>query len=229
MENGHAVMGNGRRGDAAQGRRGRKGVGPESRQKIRRDMEQASEKWPEAYYRETDREKRRSLLEARLESGIPDKGDEIRLELWKRRYGTGDRLADGVDYFIRSWMRLYLLSGNPGRPGGKRKKKELEQIRQDMGFFLAEEYGREGEEALYQEFCNGLRYYIQLCRKDKKYNSTVMGLVKLKPDRLAKKLGQEFLEVSVRLPEHFGMGQEFGLLKKACERVYREEFPGEKV
>ena len=71
--------------------------------------------WPEAYYATTEREERLSLLEARLQSGEADEKNQIRKKMWELRYQKRDKMPEGVDYFIRSWMELFFISKKMGK------------------------------------------------------------------------------------------------------------------
>lgn len=180
--------------------------------------------WPETYYRETDRQKRKLLLEEHG-STRQDPADSLRMELWELRYQRRKGLPEGVDFFIRSWMELYFISKKPGKIHRKSHLKTLEQVKKDLGFSLAGEYGDLGEEVLYQELCNGIRLYVELCRRDSKYNSALLGILKLKPERLIQKIAGEFWQIAVEIPEKYGMEEEFAVFRRACGDVFREEFP----
>lgn len=182
--------------------------------------------WPESYYAPADREERLEILKERLKSGEADEKDQLRMKFWKLRYETRDKMPRGVDYLIRSWMELYFISRKPGNRWAKKQQaKDLEQVKQDLGFSLAREYGSMGEEVLYQELCNGIRLYIQLCQQDSKYNSQLLGIMKLKPEKLVEKIGNEFWKISTVVPESFGQEEAFRVFKKACEDTFWAAYP----
>ena len=70
--------------------------------------------WPKEYYDTTEREERLAILKERLESGEADEKDRIRMKFWELRYAQRDKMPEGVDYFIRSWMNMYFTSKKPG-------------------------------------------------------------------------------------------------------------------
>ena len=58
------------------------------------------------YYQETDKEKRKKILEAAIEAEGMNPEDELRLELWERRYGRREKEPEGIDRYIRGWNGL---------------------------------------------------------------------------------------------------------------------------
>lgn len=189
-------------------------------------MERDWSNWPQEYYDAVDREERKQILEERLSSSEADEKDQIRMKFWELRYKKRAKMPMGVDYFIRSWMELYFVSRKPGNKFQLRQQQDaVTQAKHDMGFELVKEYGENGEEVLYQELCHGVRYYMQLCREDGKYNSQLLGIMKLKKDNLVEKIGNELWRVSTIVPQTFKEEKEFALLKKACEDVFWSEYP----
>lgn len=189
-------------------------------------MEKDWSNWPQEYYDTTDREERKNLLQQRLETPAADKKDEIRMKFWELRYKTRAKMPVGVDYFIRSWMELYFVSRKPGNKFQLKQQEEaIRQAKHDMGFELAAEYGDDGEEVLYQELCHGVALYMQLCRDDSKYNSQLLGIMKLKKNNLVEKIGNELWNVSTVVPKTFRVEKEFSMLKKACEDTFWKEYP----
>ena len=184
--------------------------------------------WPEAYYATTEREERRSLLEARLQSGEADEKNQIRKKMWELRYQKRDKMPEGVDYFIRSWMELFFISKKMGKMFHKKEShaKDLVQIKKDFGFELAKEYGAVGEEVLYEELCHGVGLYIKLCQIDRQYGSLLMGIMKMKPKDLAVKIANEIHKLTVEVPKYLEQEEEFALLTKAAKesfwKVYAE-------
>lgn len=182
--------------------------------------------WPEAYYQSTDREERLVCLKERLESGEADEKDRLRMKYWELRYKQRENMPEGVDYFIRSWMEMYFISRKPdSRLQRKQYKKILEEVKKDFGFHLAKESGSAGEEVLYQELCNAVSLYIELCKTDSKYNSQLLGIIKLKPDKLAEKIGNELWRISVRVPEALEEAENFEALKRACQNTFWKMYP----
>lgn len=182
--------------------------------------------WPEMYYQSTDREERRTYLKERLESGEADEKDRLRLEFWDLRYKQREKMPEGVDYFIRAWMELYFISRKPDSRWQKKQYKErLKEAKKDFGFELAASHGSLGEEILYQELCHGIAFYIGLCKTDSKYNSQLLGILKLKPDELAEKIGNELWKISTVVPQVLNEEENFTVLKRACRDTFWKIFP----
>lgn len=182
--------------------------------------------WPEEYYKTTDPEERYEILTERLESGEAEEKDQIRMKFWELRYAKRDKMPEGVDYFIRSWMDLFYMSRKPGKPTlVKKQRKELETIKQDLGFVLAKEYGVLGEEVLYEELCHGVTFYMSLCEKDTRYSSQLLGFMKLKQEALVEKIGEEVWRISKVIPEVFAQEEEFAIFAKACKDSFWKRYP----
>lgn len=183
--------------------------------------------WPKAYYTETKREDRLQMLEERLQSDLADEQDRIRRQMWDLRYQKRDKMPDGVDYFIRSWMEMFFLSQKMGKRFQKKERyvKELAQIKQDFGFDLIKPYGKAGEEVLYEELCNGVALYIKLCQTDRQYGSILCGLMRMKPKDLVSKIGNELHRITEELPAWLEAEEDFAPLARACREVFWREYP----
>ena len=183
-------------------------------------------KWPQEYYETTEWEERLEMLRERLKSEEADEKDQIRMKFWELRYGQREKMPEGVDYFIRSWMEMFFISKKLGSSWLKQQHlKSLEIVKKDFGFELAKEYGTAGEEVLYQELCHGVGFYMELCRRDSKYNTQLLGIVKLKPERLVEKIGNELWKISVEVPQTLEQGAEFAPLAAACKDVFWAQYP----
>lgn len=182
--------------------------------------------WPEEYYKTTDREERFQILQERMESEESDTKDKIRKRFWEQRYAKREKMPEGVDYFIRSWMDLYFVSKKPDSKWlHKQHVENVEDALKNMGFSLAEEFGPEGKEVLYEELCHGVSFYIDICRRDSKYNSQLLGIIKVKPDDLVEKIANELWRVSVLIPQKLGFEKEFQVLEKVCAEMFWKTFP----
>ena len=64
------------------------------------------QEWVQDYYNETDRPKRKEILEKAIaEEGMTPE-NELRKYLYDARYGDSEEAGREVDYFIRGWMTL---------------------------------------------------------------------------------------------------------------------------
>ena len=131
------------------------------------------------YYRETEPEKRKELLEQAIASGEDQEANKIRKEIWEARYkGTTNEggIADG---YLKFWMAL--------------------------------------------------EFYMDLCEKDKNYNSVLCGLITIKKDSAKAKLQRDIYETAILLPQEIGLEEDLDLLTKAAREMYELQFPGERL
>ena len=128
--------------------------------------------WVRNYYRETDRKRRKQILDSAIaEEGMTPE-NELRLFLYDSRYGDSEKAGQEVDYFIRGWMTLeYMKSTSKFFLTKRRVSRDIASVRADWQFDKAAEYGDSGSVILYNELCNLTRLYIQICRRDKTYGS----------------------------------------------------------
>ena len=189
-------------------------------------MNIVEKQWEREYYRELKREKRKSILDAAiLEEGMSPE-NELRSRLLEVRYGKKLEKGQSVDYFIRGWMTLRFLANSSKSLFFKRKnKRELESLRADWQFDLAEEYGETGQKVLYQEFCQLTRVYLDLCQKDKNYGSILFGIGHIKEDSLMGKIGRDIYTVAYEVPQEYGVAEELRLFTDAASRTLTDVFP----
>ena len=137
------------------------------------------------YYRETEPEKRKELLEQAIASGEDQEANKIRKEIWEARYkGTTNEggIADG---YLKFWMAL-----------------ECQHL---------------------------VRFYMDLCEKDKNYNSVLCGLITIKKDSAKAKLQRDIYETAILLPQEIGLEEDLDLLTKAAREMYELQFPVERL
>ncbi|MCR5746983.1 MAG: hypothetical protein K6G03_04690 [Lachnospiraceae bacterium] len=180
--------------------------------------------WTFEYKRETDRAKRKEILE-RAKAEYPDGKDvEIRERLWGLRYDVKNGYE--VDYFIRGFINLQALKRNTKLPGEKnRKLKEIEYIKKDWQFELCRDYGETGENALYDELFNTTLLYIDFCKKDRNYNSILLGIGRIAEDRQRMKIINEIYEVAETIPENIGVKDLLQPFSKAAKEALGFEYP----
>lgn len=182
--------------------------------------------WVEEYYRETDREKRKEILDRGIAEEGMTRENEIRLKFWEGRYETRARDKAQVDRFIRGWMGMsYMHTASRSVLGRKKLEKEKARVLEDWNVPLAESYGEEGQEALYQELCNMTRLYLQLCQEDKSYSSLILGLGTMKKESLINKIALDVFTLAYTVPRFTGTEQVFALFTRAATDVFRETFP----
>lgn len=182
------------------------------------------------YYRETEPEKRKELLEQAIASGEDKEANEIRKEIWEARYKgvTNDgSLADG---YLKFWMALE-FNRNAGHKifGAGRAQKEIQKELDDVKFREIRKKSALHEELLYRECQQLIKFYMDLCEKDKNYNSILCGLVTIKKDSAEAKLKRDIYETAIRLPQEIGLENELDLVSKAAREMYELQFPGENL
>ena len=180
------------------------------------------------YYKETEPEKRKKLLDQAIESGEEQDANEIRKEIWEARYkGTTNEggLADG---YLKLWMTLE-FNRNAGHKifGAGRAQKEILRELDDVKFREIRNKSALHEELLYKECKQLVKLYMDLCEKDKNYNSVLCGLVTIKKDSAVAKLKRDIYETTIRLPQELGLEKELDLVSKAAREVYELQFPDE--
>lgn len=182
------------------------------------------------YYRETEPQKRKELLEQAIASGEDQEANAIRKEIWEARYKdiTNDgSLADG---YLKFWMALE-FNRNAGHKvfGSGRAQKEIFKELDDVKFREISKKSSLHEELLYRECLQLVKFYMDLCEKDKNYNSILCGLVTIKKDSAISKLKRDIYETAIRLPKELGLEKDLELISRAAREVYELQFPGERL
>ena len=85
------------------------------------------------------------------------------------------------------------------------------------------------EELLHRECQHLVRFYMDLCEKDKNYNSVLCGLITIKKDSAKAKLQRDIYETAILLPQEIGLEEDLDLLTKAAREMYELQFPGERL
>ena len=68
---------------------------------------------------------------------------------------------------------------------------------------------------------------MELCEKDKTYNTTLFGIVPINEKNAKSKLQGDIYHTAVRLPEEINMQQELEIITRAAREAYEDHFPGE--
>ena len=180
--------------------------------------------WIAEYKKETDRARRKAILDREREAhgGTPE--FEIREKIWKARYDK--KKGMNIDYGIRGWVNLQSAKRRIYLPGEKtRLRREIDGIKNDWQFPLCAEYGEVGEKALYDELFNISLFYFDLCEKDKTYNSVLLGLGHISDERRSVKIAKEVKEITETIPENLGITEEFAPFINAAKEALRYKFP----
>ena len=177
-----------------------------------------------------NRKKRKELLEQAIASGEDQEANKIRKEIWEARYkGTTNEggIADG---YLKFWMALE-FNRNAGHKvfGSGRAQKEIRKELDDVKFREIRAKSALHEELLHRECQHLVRFYMDLCEKDKNYNSVLCGLITIKKDSAKAKLQRDIYETAILLPQEIGLEEDLDLLTKAAREMYELQFPGERL
>ncbi|MBU5481869.1 DUF6553 family protein [Blautia sp. MSJ-19] len=182
------------------------------------------------YYKETEPEKRKALLDQAFASGEDMEANEIRREIWEARYKGNTNDGGVADGYLKFWMALE-FNRNAGHRvfGAGRAQKEIRRELDDVKFREIQNKSPMHEALLYRECRHLVRFYMALCEKDKNYNTVLCGLVTIKKDSAKAKLQRDIYETAIRLPQDLGLQEDLALVSKAAREVFEEQFPGERL
>lgn len=182
------------------------------------------------YYREADPMKRKALLEKSIQAGEEPEENAIRQELWNIRYQDASEVGKDTraDGYLGLWMVME-FNRDSGRRflGGKSARKEIVKTLEKLRFKEIAEKSELYKELLYRECCHLVKLYMELCEKDKSYNSVLCGIIHMSSDSSKKKLQRDIYETAILLPPSIGMEQELAMITKAAKEMYELHFPGE--
>ncbi len=182
------------------------------------------------YYREHDPLKRKMFLEQSIAAGEDEEANAIRKELWELRYqgrteSGSDTPADG---YMALWMAMEFNKGASGRFfGAKGARKEIVKNLEKLKFKEFQEKSDLHRELLYRECCHMVKTYMELCEKDKTYNTTLCGIVPISEKTAKNKLRTDIYETAVVLPGNINMVEELAIITEAAKEAYEAHFPGE--
>lgn len=182
------------------------------------------------YYREHDPMKRKMFLDQSIAAGEDEEANAVRKELWELRYGGPSELGPDTraDGYLALWMAMEYSKDTASKFFGvKRARKEIEKNLDRLKFKELQEKSELHRELLYRECCHMVKTYMELCEKDKTYNTTLFGIVPINEKNAKSKLQGDIYHTAVRLPEEINMQQELGIITRAAREVYEDHFPGE--
>lgn len=180
------------------------------------------------YYRETDPMKRKELLDQAMESEDDREANEIRQELWKIRYSTDNGEGTPADGYLRLWMALEFNRNASRKFFGVRSAQK--DIRKELELLKFQELCSRSplhKELVYRECENLISLYMELCAKDKNYNSVILGLMTMKEESSLAKMKKDIYETAICVPRDVNMEEELSLITRAARKIYEDRFPGE--
>lgn len=171
------------------------------------------------FYDVTDRSRRRELLAQIVAIEGETEENALRRSVMEQRYDVRDGCE--VDYFIRGWM---LLGALRSRLWGVRS------MRRDAAEVLAcwqmDKAGSEpGRSVISGELYNMTRLYIELCGRDRVYNSLLWGFGTISDRRRGDKIAEEIVRQTETIPGKLGMEAEFALFREAAQSAWRKLSP----
>lgn len=184
----------------------------------------------EIYYREHDPLKRKMFLDQSIAAGEDPQANAIRKELWDLRYnGHSQKGADvPADQYLALWMAMEFNKDVAGRFfGSKGARKEIMKKLEQLKFKELQEKGGLYKDLLYRECVHMVKTYMELCEKDKSYNTTLCGIVPMNEKSAKNKLQKDIYETAIELPEKINMEEELAIIKQAAKEAYEAHFPGE--
>ena len=182
--------------------------------------------WTFEYRRETDRTRRADILKRAAAEDLADKSVEIRQKLFDARYDNKN--GYDIDYFIRGFVNLQSLKRRVYLPGEKKRlRREVEGIKKDWQFDLCASYGETGARALHDELYNLTLLYIELCKRDKTYNSILWGMGHIGENKQTNKIIVEINEVAGNIPSKVDAEDELRPFTEAAMEALRSVYPNE--
>ena len=184
--------------------------------------------WEEQYFRETDRDVRRKILE----DAAKEHGETAQIilcrKIWEARYLPVGKEPRHIDHFIRGYMNMYYIARSLKSVFHRKvADRDLDKIRADLMFSLLEEaeYAGSAEQTLYREYANMVRLYLELCLKDRSYGSAMFGVMRWKEEKLKKKIASDICGTAVRVPKAAGKEEEFSVFSRAARDTLYQMFP----
>lgn len=185
----------------------------------------------EKYYKEQDPMKRKAILKKAIESGEDMEANEIRKELWQLRYQEPSELGKEfrADGYLALWMLMEFNKNASNRLFGGAKAARKDLLKK-LNQLKLEETAAKSElhrELVYKECLHMVRVYMELCKTDKSYNTTVFGIVPISAEGRTNKMKKDIYETAVTLPVNLKLEKELQMITDAAKEVYDELFSEE--
>lgn len=183
--------------------------------------------WDTAYYHETNRTARKKILDETIAAAGLTPSIELCQKIYTARYGESTEDYE-VDYFIRGLMTLEYMKTPKGIWDHKKKLlRERRNILTDFQCELAKSYGEIGERIIYNEYCNLIKLYMELCERDRAYSSLLFGLGRMKRKTLEKKLADDIYHLAYVVPKALDLEEELSLFSQAALHMFCQRYPRE--
>lgn len=172
----------------------------------------------DAYYEETDPERRRELLLDGCGAAPSDRLNALRISLWNLRYTDPKDEKHRVDRLLWQCVNLlciYKMSGPPFLR--KNGAGEIREALRTMGFEQAAAFGEAGSGELYREFRNGARRYFSVSAEGKSYRKKYFGLAAMNGRECTEKLARDAWRLSDGVKIRFSVGEELAVFSRAVK------------
>lgn len=182
------------------------------------------------YYKEYDPLKRKQFLEQSIAAGEEKEANLIRKELWENRYkGSREKDTDvPADRYLALWMSMEFGKDSSGRMFGRKgARKEIARKLKELGLEKLQKKSDLHRELLHRECVHMVKTYMELCEKDKTYNTTFFGIVPINEKTAKNKLQKDIYDTAVILPADIEMEEELQMITEAARIAYEAHFPGE--
>lgn len=168
---------------------------------------------------------RKQALETLAASADADPAMRDALTLWPARFTVLGRKGERVaDEFIRLYSMLPVYGREASTAHGRAQVQKLVE-----GFFgrkqLKDALGmlKQPEHALFQELLDAACLYMRICLNDRRYGSTMLELVRLKPQDIHKKLAGDVADRMLAPLLMLQQSKYIQLLLSALQHAYQRE------
>jgi len=165
----------------------------------------------ERYYTESSPEKRLELLEDMISEGVDVEKNQARKELFSIRYKK--KRNQYADQFMALWLLIKMYSSDATSKNQLvRAHKVIQKEMKKLSY--------SSNELLLEEWKHLIRLYVEICRTDKNYGSTVFGLARLDSDKIEAKILRDISHTGISFPVEIGLEDELAVIVEATKEVY---------
>ena len=177
-----------------------------------------------SYYKETDPQKRKELLES---IGDDDELLALRKMLFEKRFGNKTK-KDGnyADGYLLVFIEILQTRGETAGLFGRNRQRILKTLAA-FGKEEADAYGNEGEEVLHKEIVNAAMRYFQTCMSPT-YRRKLFGTMMPSDNERKAFIRKDACNMSYGVSERLGMEEELTYLCRAVAEAYAAFAPDDK-
>lgn len=177
------------------------------------------------FYQNPEPKERLEILESLIEKEGESEKTKIMRAFYDHRYVSREKNVPMIDYAIRGWVNIsFIAEMTRSRFSRKKIPARVQEVLNDLGKGVADQYGDLGYEIWMKEIRNVCRVYIHLCKTDKGYGSVIFGIGRMKEEKLIRKICFDMVNITHTIPMEAGI-TELDFLAQASREVFLEEFP----